>query len=140
MIKKETKLFCPRCKGTALIKDGKTEAGTQRYKCKLCGKRSSGEKSFKKADLKELNCKHCNSKNIKKKGFTRANNQIYFCNYFNKKFVLKPIETFTEQEKRFILKYYFCLKINAVEIARHLGKTKDQVYYFLKKYKKKERR
>lgn len=133
------KLICPKCKSTAMVKDGKTKIGTQRYKCKLCGTRSSGEKSFKKAKLNGLYCKYCNSENIRKKGFTKANNQMYYCNDCGKKFVLKPLETFTTQEKNFILKYYFCLNISAVEIAKHLGKTKDQVYYFLRKYKEKRK-
>lgn len=127
---------CPNCGSTAMVKDGKTKIGTQRYKCKLCGKRSCNEKS-RIVDKDKKQCKYCGSFNTRKKGFTKANTQIYYCNECNKKFTFIEIGTFTKEEKLFIIRYYFGLKVSAIAIAKHIGKTKDQVYYFLKEYKKK---
>jgi transposase-like protein len=127
---------CPKCNSTVLIKAGKTEKGTQRYQCKMCGRRSAGENTvIRFKNKEEIKCWKCGSTNIKKKGYTRLGKQMYFCKNCQKKFV--PIEKtrfLQKTEKQLIVKYHYHLGISVLELAKHLNRSTHTIYKFLEKY------
>lgn len=48
-------IACPNCQGEDLVKNGHSENGTQRYRCKNCGKSFQGDYAYNawKAGVKE---------------------------------------------------------------------------------------
>lgn len=132
---------CPKCHSTALVKDGKTAKGTQRYICKFCGTRSAGDRSniiFKNEE--KIKCRKCGSTNIKKKGYNREGIQVYFCRDCHKKFMVqstKELKQLTKEEKEVIIRYHIFMKIPLTEIAKHLNRSYTMVYNYAKKQENK---
>ena len=84
---------CPECRSFLVIRDGKTEAGSQLYRCKDCGKKYTEEQinASRRKDsaltIEEarelgggvLRCRHCHSDDIRKKD-RRGRSVRYVCN------------------------------------------------------------
>ena len=130
---------CPYCNGT-LVKSGHTKAGTQRYACKECGRKSAGDstRSIAFKAYKKVKCVHCGSVDIKRKGKAHRNcncGYIFYCNECKRKFTL--YKDLTEFQRTTIIKYHFQFKMNITNIAQGLGISRVLVKRYIKQSQEK---
>ena len=132
---------CPSCGSTHLVKSGKNDlTGHQRYLCKDCGRKSSGEYSmqrFKDVNT-EIHCPRCGSLKIKKHGFSRVNKyRTYECTICHKQFCpeAKP-KHLTAKEKKLIVFYHQNFGVSVTSLAKSIKRNEKTIRNFLKEYYK----
>lgn len=141
----ENKIKCPYCSSTAMIKYGHTRIGSQRYQCKVCGKRSTGDRSVIKLQYirHNIKCVRCGSTNLKRSGYARKTGNDgyrYYCKDCGRKFVLnkrlRGIELLSEREKRLIIMYTQNLGQSAKQVSIALNLPYCRVLRYIREYKK----
>jgi transposase-like protein len=86
--------YCPVCQGES-YRHGTTRSGTQRYRCKSCGKGFSPKELHKHRDTRgnrvrsNPSCSTCGEIS-KKHGFSRTGNYQYYCRPCNHRFTFSP--------------------------------------------------
>ena len=69
---------CPHCQGSTFHRIGLTTTGSQRYRCKSCGKNYPGKDKGRPRKPAGI-CHHCQSADTKKIG-SRSGKLRIFCN------------------------------------------------------------
>lgn len=139
------KITCPHCGSEDMIKSGKTRIGTQRYECKYCGRRSSGDRTLLKfgEGYHRIYCVHCGGQNLRKAAYShnKSNAPRYYCKDCKRKFVFERRKRITEvelskEDKRTVLLYVLHFKLSAKEVAKSIKQPYHRVLKFLNAYKK----